>query len=218
MNPAANPASGRRDAAGQAQQDNPPRTVDQRMRQAVARIEASRSAPIVCLAPAPPAPRSGSVGAEPSFAQTLAARIERNGLLQGSWRALRTLARRWWTRQPWHSSVAFVVQTLAHQTRPLMQCHPMATLAVAAGLVAVRPWAWHQIHGKASPWAERLGGLLWAQLTSAPVQMALAGALTAWLADRGRRHDTLSAHPPSGAATQHTQTEETGSGTRPNAV
>jgi hypothetical protein len=237
MNNAANPASGRSEAAGQTQQDSPPRSADQRMRQAVARIEASRSALIVCLAPEPPTRRggtsdeadgsgSGSVGAEPTFAQTLAARIERNGLLQGSWRTLRTLARRWWTRQPWHSSVDLVVQTLAHQTRPLMQRHPMATLAVGAavgaGLVAVasavRPWAWHQIRGKASPWGDRVGGLLWAQLTSAPVQMAVAGALTAWLADQGRRHPTPSSHSPGGAAPQHTQTETTARGTTPDAA
>jgi hypothetical protein len=177
------------------------------MRRAVARIEASRSALIVCLAPDPPTHRrnatgaaddgSGTVGAKPSFVETLMARIERNGLLQGSWSTLRTLSRRWWTRQPWHRSVDLVAETLAHEARPLMRRHPLATLAVGAaigaGLVAVasavRPWALHQIRGNGSAWRSRVGNLLWTQISSAPVQLAVAGALAAWVADQGRRRD-----------------------------
>ncbi len=187
--------------------DTPPRipreapTADQRIEQALARIEASRSALILCLAPEPPAPRSRRAGlageGDPdlSFAESLAAGISHNGLLQGSWRTLRAVARRWWVRQPWHSSVDLVGQTLLHQTRPIIRRHPLASLAVGvalgAGMVAAlstaRPWAWQQVRQRASPWRERIGGLLWTQLTAAPVQMALAGALAAWLADQGKR-------------------------------
>ncbi len=198
------------------EQPSNPLTAEQRMTEAVTRIESSRSALIVCLSPDPPerddrpagSPNDGS--AEQSFAQTLAARIERNGLLEGSWRTLRALARRWWKRQPWHSSVDLVGQTLAHQARPLMQRHPLGTLAVGAavgaGLVAVasamRPWALHQIRGKASPWGSRVGSMIWTQLASAPVQMALAGALAAWLADQGSRNTQSSGEA---AATRHTR-------------
>jgi hypothetical protein len=202
-------------------------TPEERMQQAVARMEASRSALILCLAPEPPAPNkpaSSQTGAgDPvrSFAASLAARIERNGLVQGSWRTLRAVARRWWMRQPWHESVNLVGQTLMHQARPLMHRHPVATLAVGAamgaGLVAVasvaRPWAWQQVRRQASPWGDRIGSLLWTQATSAPVQMALASALAAWLAEQGKRHtqqhaSTASSEPPG--------TTSKGQGGRPN--
>jgi hypothetical protein len=194
-------------------------TAEERMQQAVARIEASRSALILCLAPEPPAPDKPASGQTDagnpvrSFAASLATRIERNGLVQGSWRTLRAVARRWWIRQPWHESVNLVGQTLMHQARPLMHRHPVATLAVGAamgaGLVAVasvaRPWAWQQVRRQASPWGDRIGSLLWAQVTSAPVQMALAGALAAWLAEQGKRHTqqppaTATREPPGTAS------------------
>lgn len=203
MNTAATPTAFNNGAAHQQEQASKAFSADQSMRRAVARIEASRSALIVCLAPDPPAGRSDSAGrfndggAYQSFAETLATRIERNGLVLGSWRTVRTLTRRWWSRQPWHASVDLLGQTLAHQARPLMRRHPLATLAVGAavgaGLVtvasAVRPWAWQSIRQQANPWRDRLGGLLWTQLTSAPLQMALFGALATLLADQGGRND-----------------------------
>ena len=176
-------------------------SADQRMARAVARIEASRGALIRCMAPDEPAPRrdpsrSSSASGDPadgaSLVESLVARIERNGLLQGSWRTLRALSRRWWKRQPWHRSVELVGQTLVHQAQPIIRRHPLASLAlaaalgagVAAALSAARPWAWQRVQHQAGPWKDRLGSLLWSQLTATPVQMALAGALAAWLADR----------------------------------
>jgi len=209
------PTGGR--AAHGKGQDDKSISADRRMKQAVERIEASRSALIVCMAPDPPPQRSAPAGVAPlpndstdrSFSDALVARIKRNGLIQGGWGTLRTLARRWWTRQPWHGSFELVSQTLVHQARPLMRRHPLATLAVGAafgaGVVAlasaIRPWAFHQIRGKASPWGSRVSGLLWSQLTSAPVQMALAGAVAAWLADQGS-HKTRSKVPPGGITPQ----------------
>jgi hypothetical protein len=206
---------------------HPVPSAEERIQQAVTRIEASRSALILCLAPEQPAPtkpasrRAGAGDPVRSFAESLATRIERKGLVQGSWRTLRAMARRWWVRQPWHRSVDLVGQTLMHQARPLMHRHPVATLAVGtalgAGLVAVasaaRPWAWQQLRRQASPWGDRIGGLLWTQATSAPVQMALASALAAWLAEQGKRHtqqhaSTASSEPPG--------TTSKGQGGRPN--
>ncbi len=213
MNNAANPVPSSSVASGRSEQDKKAWPIDQRMKHAMARIDASRSALIVCLAPNPPASRdttsgtAGDRGAEPFFAQTLAARIKRNGLLQGSWSTVRTLARRWWTRQPWHSSVELVSQTLMHQVSPLIQRHPLATLAVGAalgvGLVAavsaMRPLALHNIQRQTSPWRDRWGSLIWSQLGSASVQMALAGALAAWLADQGSRGTDSSSRSADGA-------------------
>jgi hypothetical protein len=231
MNGATHPALSRSDVAGRSVQDNQALPADQRRRQALARIEASRSALIVCLAPNAPARHSGTTSvaddrnAIPFFAEALLARIERNGLLQGSWRTVRTLVRRWWTRQSWHSSIDLVGKTLAHQASPLMRRHPLATLAVGAalgaGLVAAasaaRPWAWQHIQRHASPWRDRMGSLLWTQLTSAPVQMALAGALAAWLADQGSRNDRPGAHSAD-AAPRSAQAEASPRAEQPGSV
>lgn len=219
MNNAANPVFSNNDAAQRQHQDTAALPADQRMSQALARLDASRSALIVCMTPDPPAGRGrtagqvGDAGAETSIAKTLVAQIARNGLLQGSWRTVRTLTRRWWTRQPWHSSVDLVGQTLAHEARPLMRRHPLATLAVGAafgaGLVAVvsaaRPWAWQHVRRQGNPWRDRIGSLLWSQLTSAPVQMTLFGALAAWLSDQGSRttgssQQATGTRPPSARA------------------
>jgi hypothetical protein len=152
-----------------------------------------------------------------SLIDTLKARIERNGLVQGTWRTARTLARRWWTRQSWHSSVELVVDTLAHEARPLIRKHPLATLAVGAALgaalvavaSAVRPWASHQMRGNSSTtWGGRVGSLLWSQFSSAPIQMAVAGALTAWLADQGIRRKAQSGESSGGGASRGDQADE----------
>lgn len=216
MNTAAHSASSSTRTAERTEREKNPLTADEKMTEAVARIEASRAALIVSMSPDPPERHDGIAGgngdgsARSSFVQTLAARIERNGLLQGSWQTVRAVARRWWTRQPWHSTVDLVSQTLAHEARPLMRRHPLATLAVGAtvgaGLMAaasaVRPWVVQKIRGKNAPWADRVGSLLWTQLSSAPIQMALAGALAAWLADQGSRN-ARSSGPSSDPAPRH---------------
>ena len=200
-----------------------PVSADERMAQAVRRIEASRDALIRCMSPDEPTPRrdgsrppqdgaQDAAADDASFVQSLVSRIERNGLLQGSWRTLRALSRRWWKRQPWHSSVELVAQTLAHQTEPLIRRHPLASLAVAAALgagmvaamSAAKPWALQRVKHEAGPWKERLSSLLWSQLTTTPVQMALAGALAAWLADRANTAAQPSAEPPNPASSGHT--------------
>ena len=228
MNSTSNPTSGDRHTLGATQLSDQTLPPDQRVRRAVARIEASRSALVVCLAPDPPKRRGNTTGAADgsgdrdanlSLIDTLKARIERNGLLQGSWRTARTLARRWWTRQSWHRSVDLVVETLAHEARPLIRNHPMATLAVGAalgaGIVAVasalRPWASHQMRGNGSTWSGRVGNLLWSQFSSAPMQMAVAGALTAWVADQGIRRKAQSSGPSGGGAASHGDQTDGGS-------
>lgn len=168
----------------------------ERKQLALQRLEASRSQLIVHIYPAPDQRKRG--GAPPSGSQPvwngmagLMARAQRNGFVNAAWRTARALGRRWWTRQPWHASVDLVASTLAHEAKPIMRQHPLATLAVGsaagAALVLVLPWAARSIKTQAGPWRNNLGGMIWHQLGQAPVQLALTGALTAWIAELGQR-------------------------------
>src|SRR5690606_28651656 len=100
--------------------NNPDPSPEQRREVALQRLQQSRSALIVSLSPKEslpaknPQPASASGPPSSSLLSSLASRVERNGLIQGGGRALWKLARRWWTRQPWHSSVELVSGTVAH--------------------------------------------------------------------------------------------------------
>lgn len=176
-------------------------SADQRMALALARIAASRSALIVSLSPNLSEPRdadngqAGEQGTEPSFAEMLSARIHRKGLLQGSWLTARTLARRWWNRQPWHSSVELVGQTLAHQARPLMRRNPLATLGVGTAL------------GVMLVMAIKVGRQPGRQGTGQRHLHGGGGELAAWLADHGDNRSTR-ASPHRNTAAQPGRTPE----------
>lgn len=185
---------------------SPPASPAQRKALALQRIDASRTQLILCLLPPEPQKQSATAGATGSpdflgFATTLMNRIERNGLVNGGWRMLRAWGRRWWTRQPWHAPVELVVTTVAHEAKPIIRRHPWATLAVGAAvgasLVAALPWAGSRIRQQARPWRNHLGSLVWGQLAQASVQMALAGAVTAWLSGLTRQSTS---DPADGAA------------------
>ena len=163
---------------------------------ALQRLEASRSQLIVNIYPAPDQRRragGASSDSQPVWngMAGLMARAQRNGFVNAAWRTARALGRRWWTRQPWHASVDLVANTLAHEAKPIMRQHPWATLAVGsaagAALVLVLPWATRSIKSQAGPWHNNLGGMIWHQLGQTPVQLALTGALTAWIAEVGQR-------------------------------
>lgn len=187
--------------------DRPP-TAAQRKALALARLDASRTLLIQRLYPAP-SERSahaasgdaGVVGLVASLMNALMARAQRDGLPRAAWRTARALARRWWTRQPWHASVELVAGTLADEVKPVVRRHPWASLAVAAAvggaLVMARPWVAHTLRRQTRDLPHRVGRLLWQQLAQAPVQLALIGALTAWLKDRGQdRSPPPSPSPP----------------------
>ena len=176
---------------------SPQRTATPAERKALAlqRLDASRTLLIQRLYPQPDAEPSG---ANPSLASgaarwlaSLMGRVERDGLARGAWRTARALARRWWTRQPWHTSVALVAGTLADEARPLVRRHPWACLAAAAALggalVLARPWVGRTVRQQTRDWHHHLAPMLWQQLAQVPVQLALAGALSAWIKDLGRR-------------------------------
>ena len=169
---------------------------------ALRRLDASRTLLIQRLYPQPDALRPGSDASAASGAArwvaSLMGRIERDGLARGAWRTARALARRWWTRQPWHHPVGLVAGTLADEARPLVRRHPWACLAAAAALgdalVLARPWVARTVRQQTRDWHRHLGPVLWQQMAQVPVQLALAGALSAWIKDLGRRR--AAAPPP----------------------
>lgn len=168
-----------------------PMATAERKARALQRLEASRTQLIQRLYPPPNdgGQRPDHGGAH--LVSLLAGRLRRDGWAQGSWRTARALARRWWTRQPWHVSAELVASTLAQEARPLLRRHPWACLAASAALgaalVLARPWAVRAVRQRTQVWPQHLGGMLWQQLAQAPVQLALAGALSAWLSERTRR-------------------------------
>jgi hypothetical protein len=185
---------------------------------ALQRLDASRTQIILRLLPDEPArssPKSTGPNAGPDFqgfTHTLLKRIERNGLANGAWRMARAWGRRWWTRQPWHTTAELLASTVAHEAKPIIRRHPMAALAagaaVGAGLMALSPWAGRALRQKARPWSHQFGGMLWRQLAQAPVQIALATAVTAWLTELSRASHARAAEtetpPVSAAKTQDT--------------
>ncbi|HEY9094286.1 MAG TPA: hypothetical protein VIN35_00980 [Hydrogenophaga sp.] len=175
----------------------------QRKALALQRLEASRSQLILQIYPQPTprastaeAPASGPSAAVWDGVDALMTRIQRNGLVTAVWRTGRALGRRWWKRQPWHSSVELVTSTLAHEAQPILQRYPWASLAAAAAagaaVASALPWATRSLEARVRPWRDNFGGMIWHQLAQAPVQMAITGALTAWLTDLSQRQ-----HPSS---------------------
>lgn len=185
-----------------------PLSAAERKALALARLDASRTLLIQRLYPAPSdgdahadSGEAGVGGLVASLMHALMARARRDGLPRAAWRTARALARRWWTRQPWHASVELVAGTLADEVKPVVRRHPWASLAVAAAvggaLMVARPWVATTLRHQTRNLPHRACRLLWQQLAQAPVQLALIGALTAWLKERERERDP--APPPPSA-------------------
>jgi hypothetical protein len=169
-----------------------------RKAEALARIEASRTRLILALSPeepphreGAPAPGANAAGASGLPAASLAARVRRYGVGLGLFSVAQALARRWWRRQPWHVPAELVASAVAQQVNPVVRRHPWAALAagaaVGAALVTLTPRIFGAAKDRWAPWRANLGGMLWSQLGQASVQMALAGALAAWISDMGKR-------------------------------
>lgn len=180
-------------------------TPAERKAQALQRLDASRTLLIQRLYPQPSATGHGADADGSSGTARLVAsllgRIERDGLAGGAWRTARALTRRWWTRQPWRHPVGLVARTLADEARPVVRRHPWACLAAAVALggalVLARPWVTRTVRQQTKDWHHHLGSMLWQQLAQVPVQLALAGALSAWLKDLGHRSSPpQEARPP----------------------
>lgn len=177
---------------------NIPLKQPQRKAEALARIEASRTRLILALSPeepsrhkSAPAPGADASGASGFPAASFGARMRRHGVGPGLFSAAQTLVRRWWRRQPLHVPAELVASAVAQQVNPIVQRHPWAALAAGAAaggvLVALTPWVFGAAKNRWAPWRANLGGMLWSQLGQASVQMALAGALAAWISDMGKR-------------------------------
>lgn len=184
-----------------------PPTAAQRKALALARLDASRTLLIQRLYPAPSersapaaAGDAGVAGLVASLMNALMARAQRDGLTRAAWRTARALARRWWTRQPWHTSVELVAGTLADELKPVVRRHPWVSLAAAAAvggaLVMARPWVAHTLRRQTRDLPHRVGRLLWHELAQVPVQLALIGALSAWLKDRNQPPPTAPTPTP----------------------
>lgn len=194
---------------------SPPQSPSERKAAALARIEASRTQLILALSPEPSGRERATTagasapGASGFPARSFAARVQRYGVGLGLFSVAQTLARRWWRRQPWHAPAELVASAVAQQVNPIVQRHPWAALAAGAAaggaLVALTPWVFGAAKNRWAPWRANLGGMLWSQLGQASVQMALAGALAAWINDMGKRtpqtpHRDVGAAPPSDPA------------------
>lgn len=169
---------------------------------ALQRLDATRTRLIRHLYPAPSGHEATNSPAVARLLTAVMGRVQRDGWVRGAWRAVRALGRQWFKRQPWHAPAALVAGTLAQEVRPLLRHHPWACLATAAavgaGLVLARPWVSRTVRQQMHGLPAQVGGLLWQQLAQAPVQLALAGALSAWLArQRPQAPATDAAAPPS---------------------
>lgn len=198
--------------------ERPAPSTPERKALALQRLETSRTLLIQRLFPEPdtPAHAGGSTGA--SLVAALLGRVQRDGWTRGLWRSVRTLSRRWWTRQPWHLSVELVTHTLAQEARPLFRRHPWACLGAAAAagaaLAWARPWVSRTVRQQTQGLHRQVGSLLWQQLAQAPVQLALAGALSTWITDLVRRqgaHRAPTAAPPASNASTAASSETTAS-------
>jgi hypothetical protein len=113
-------------------------------------------------------------------------------------------ARRWWTRQPWHASAEVLGQAAIDSIGPLVRRHPAAAVAIAAAagaaLASVRPWRWRAVSTRVEPMGRQFGAWAWQQVQQAPVQVALASALAAWLNGQRGAATTAAAAAPAPSA------------------
>lgn len=150
---------------------------------ALARLQATRQAlRLELLPPAPAQDSADDAGAGESLS------------LHRLWRRLRRWARSWapgsvlveaveqtWRVHPLRPVGVAIAESYRSQVAPVLRKHPWVMVAVAAGLGAAlvlgRRWHAPLLVSTLRPLPQRLGRWLLAQLTSAPVQTALA----AWL-------------------------------------
>ena len=167
----------------------PPDTED-RLAQAVARIEHSRTQ--LRLALAPPADTTDGPPAWPFNALSRA----RTWLRASAWGVLldplvdvlgRSLAG-WWRGQAWREAGLQVKDTFTAELSPLVRRHPIAaiTLTAIAGaaLAASGLWRWRTVRRTTLQLALRMRRALFSQISSPAVQSLVLGALVSYLAAR----------------------------------
>ncbi|MFT3818256.1 MAG: hypothetical protein QM750_11590 [Rubrivivax sp.] len=89
----------------------------------------------------------------------------------------------WWRANPWRAAGAAVAEELHHSLTPLVRRHPLASVALvaaAAGAVAAaRPWRWPLVAQQLRPLPGRAARWLLRQLSRAPLQSLIVGAVLA---------------------------------------
>ena len=105
------------------------------------------------------------------------------GAIQGWWQAWWPA---WWNSQPLRAEADLLATGLQARLIPIVQRHPVATVAgaalVGALLVAGRPWRWPLVGDQLRPLPGRVGLWLAGQLASVPIQTALVSLLMkAWV-------------------------------------
>jgi AcrR family transcriptional regulator len=177
---------------------------DARLQAVLRRLADSRGALRQAMMPPPePAPGSGGGG--------LGGLGGLSDPLRRLWRRLRRATRRspvavllgdavrgWWRRHPWRPTGTL----LLGQVQPLVQGHPVASVAVAAvagaALVGLRPWRWRAVDTRLRPVPGRMLRWLLAELSSAPMQTALAGLALMALRSDGLDGPATAATGPAG--------------------
>ena len=104
------------------------------------------------------------------------------GAVQGWWQVWWPA---WWNSQPLRAEADLLATGLKARLTPIVQRHPLATVAgaalVGALLVAGRPWRWPLVGDQLRPLPGRVGLWLAGQLASVPIQTALFSLLMkAW--------------------------------------
>jgi hypothetical protein len=99
----------------------------------------------------------------------------------------------WWARQPLRNSAEQLGQAVLGEVEPWVRRRPVAAVVLAmcagAAVAAVRPWRWGLVQSQSQRASRTFKRWAVSQLLRAPVQMAIAGALTTWLSQRQQPDD-----------------------------
>jgi hypothetical protein len=197
MRPATEPAAvaGTPEPAAPA----PPMTPALRLELAIARLEASRQA---LRHEMMPEARSESADDDARRAGPWRLPLRRVRALMKRWPLTQVAGdavRGWWQHHPWRATGDLLADGLWPQLRPLVRRHPVAAAATAAAagalVVAGRPWRWPVVGAQLRPLPSRALHWVVAQLTTVPMQTAIATLLMTAL----RRPDAEPAAPADAA-------------------
>ncbi|MEO8542024.1 MAG: hypothetical protein ABI434_00500 [Burkholderiaceae bacterium] len=115
-------------------------------------------------------------------------------------RAAMAALSQWWKSQPWHSSAEMLGQATMREVSPVMRRHPWLVLAAGVGLGAalfvLGPWRATGVSRYVKPLGGYMARAAWRLFGQAPVQMAIAAALAAWLGDQQRETQEPASEPP----------------------
>ncbi len=156
-------------------------TADDDPRQrALARLTASRQALQAAWLPKPAAP-SGARGPHRLAAlwRHWRRQLAGNAFVGVAFQA----AADWWRANPWRAAGEAVAEELHQSLTPIVRRHPVASVtlaaAAAAAVAAARPWRWPLVAQQLRPLPGRAGRWLLRQLSRAPLQSLIVGAMLA---------------------------------------